>query len=474
MTHKANKIRRASLAAALLIGCGTTAHPSTNTNDITAASDTVDADANNRGPAELRAQSDDTGLVQSFTPSQAIDHDNPFFVSLGTNGRACVSCHQAGQGWTVTPAALQARFWSSNGRDPIFRTNDGSTSPNADVSTLSARHNAYSMLLSKALIRVTLPVPAGADFALVAVDDPYNYAAAANLSLFRRPLPATNLAFVADVMWDGRENVAGGTPTDALLSQANDATLGHAQASAPLTSDQRLQIVSFEGSMFTAQVRDDDAGTLDRTIVAGGPIAVAAYPFYLGMNDPFSIDPSAFDDEAMHIFDNWEEENFPTSAPTYTAARAAVGRGQDLFYSKPISISGVAGLNDVLQQDPVQGTCLTCHNTPNVGSRSMSGTLNTGVADASRRTSDLPLYTFACGDQTVQTTDPGRALISGKCADIGEFKVPGLRALAARAPYFHNGAAAALSDVVDFYDTRFGIGFSDQEKSDLVAFLQSL
>jgi len=43
-----------------------------------------------------------------------------------------------------------------------------------------------------------------------------------------------------------------------------------------------------------------------------------------------------------------------------------------------------------------------------------------------------------------------------------------------RAPYFHNGFAADLDAVVDFYDTRFGIGFTKQEKSDLITFLRSL
>jgi len=57
---------------------------------------------------------------------------------------------------------------------------------------------------------------------------------------------------------------------------------------------------------------------------------------------------------------------------------------------------------------------------------------------------------------------------------VGSFKVPGLRALAARAPYFHNGSRATLGDVVNFYDKRFQIGFSPQEAADLTAFLQAL
>jgi cytochrome c peroxidase len=102
--------------------------------------------------------------------------------------------------------------------------------------------------------------------------------------------------------------------------------------------------------------------------------------------------------------------------------------------------------------------------------------LDIGIADASRRTPDLPLYTLRNKQtgETIQTTDPGRALITGKWNDIGKFKGPTLRGLAARAPYFHNGSAADLDAVVDFYDQRFGIGLTPEEKADLAAFLRTL
>ena len=51
---------------------------------------------------------------------------------------------------------------------------------------------------------------------------------------------------------------------------------------------------------------------------------------------------------------------------------------------------------------------------------------------------------------------------------------PFCRGLAARAPYFHDGSAATLMDVVNFYNRRFSIGLSAQEKIDLVNFLNSL
>ena len=102
--------------------------------------------------------------------------------------------------------------------------------------------------------------------------------------------------------------------------------------------------------------------------------------------------------------------------------------------------------------------------------------LNIGVTDASRRTADLPLYTLrhrATGE-TVRTTDPGRAMVTGKWNDIGKFKGPILRELAARPPYFHDGSATTLTDVVDHYNTFFELNLTEEQKLDLVEFLKSL
>jgi cytochrome c peroxidase len=67
-----------------------------------------------------------------------------------------------------------------------------------------------------------------------------------------------------------------------------------------------------------------------------------------------------------------------------------------------------------------------------------------------------------------------RAMRTGKFADLGKFKGPILRGLAPCAPYFHNGSAQTLQDVVNFYSARFNIGFTAQQKSYLTAFLNSL
>jgi hypothetical protein len=318
------------------------------------------------------------------------------------------------------------------------------------------------------------------------VDDPYGFASAQHLSLFRRPLPAANLRFLSAVAWDGREAVAPLQPGRSveenlaalrtnLENQARDATLGHAQATTPPTSEQLRQIVAFELGLFTAQASDTGAGPLNGNGAKGGParLAARAGDFFIGINDP-RVNPTGaeFDPAVFQLFTAWLDACCDAQAN----ARAAIARGQALFNSRQFVVSGVAGFNDVVRQAQVTATCSVCHTTPGVGNRSVHGPMNTGISDAARRTPDLPLYTFRnlSTGETVQTTDPGRALVTGRWVDIGKFKVPTLRALAARAPYFHNGSAATLADVVQFYNTRFTIGLTPQEQADLVAFLQAL
>jgi cytochrome c peroxidase len=145
-----------------------------------------------------------------------------------------------------------------------------------------------------------------------------------------------------------------------------------------------------------------------------------------------------------------------------------------------VIIAGVGGLNDTFfAGQAIPGTCTVCHDTPNVGHHSVPAPLNIGVADPQPPgldVSGMPRYTLqhTTTGATVTVTDPGRALITGKWEDIGKFKGPILRGLAGRAPYFHNGSAPSLDAVINFYDVRFNIGLTDQEKADLVAFLRSL
>jgi hypothetical protein len=132
-----------------------------------------------------------------------------------------------------------------------------------------------------------------------------------------------------------------------------------------------------------------------------------------------------------------------------------------------IPITGVAGINDDVTDGglvaggipTLQGTCGTCHDTPNVGNHSFPTPLNIGTGDPSPTSpfvnlggldvSYLPQITVCQLDPTTglptnnceTTTDLGQALIDGNFDHVGKIKGPILRGLAGRAPYFHNGSA---------------------------------
>jgi hypothetical protein len=433
---------------------------------------------------------DSSGFVETYNINNtSIDVTGGFFQSLGTNGRSCSSCHLPAEGWSVSAAEVQLRFLVTQGLDPIFRTNDGSNCDhNIDTSTLAGRRAAYSLLLSRGLIRIALTVPANAEFTVVSVQNPYGCDDSSTLSMYRRPLPATNLRFLSTIMWDGRESspqtgtqkiTYATNPGDLLADlahQAIDATNGHAQAATPPKPQQVQDIVTFETALITAQTIDSQAGRLNAGGANGGPVPLASQPFFVGINDSFpasfGFNPLGlpFNPAIFNLFDSWASSRNPT--------RASIARGQIVFNTKPINITGVAGINDVLGLDSLGGTCGTCHDSPNVGNHSFPAPLNIGVGDTTSPldVSYLPVITLQNNTTgvMVQTTDPGRALITGRWADVGKVKGPILRGLAARAPYFHNGSAVSLSDVITFYDKRFNIRFADQEKADLIAFLSSL
>ncbi len=398
---------------------------------------------------------DPSGIFRTFS-FRPIELSNPFFNKLGTNERTCASCHDASEGWSITPPHLQQRFQISQGMDPVFRPVDGANCPSADVSTLEARTSAYSLLLNRGLIRMALPMPANADFSIIAISDPYQCpeTTATQPALYRRPLPSTNLRFLDAIMWDGRE------PN--LRSQAKDATLVHAQPKHPPTDAELRRIVDLETALFTAQSEDNQAKNLIAQGARGGPLYLALQPFHPGINTGAKFNPNAFT-----LYSKWANASGPNAA-----ARQSIARGEMLFNNFPFTISTVAGFNDVQGQTQITGTCTTCHNTPNVGGNSSFAMMNIGTGSSEV---ELPLYVIQCNDGTFTvSTDPGRAMVTGKCADIGKFKVPSLRGLAARAPYFHNGSADTLLEVVNFYDQRFNMLLTDDQKADLVAFMGTL
>jgi hypothetical protein len=417
---------------------------------------------------------DNFGVLGTFGTKGGIDLSNPFFQNLGTNGRTCGSCHVSSTAWTISPPEVQERFQRTEGTDPIFRTVDGANCPSANVATLEERAESYSLLLHRGLIRISIPVPTNADFQITNIFDPFHCRETTQTkpAMYRRPLPATNLPFLTTVMWDGRESPKGRSMNANLTQQAIDATTGHAQGTTP-TPQQLQDIVAFETALFTSQSETQGAGMLTAHGAKGGPVNLSQQKFYVGINDVLGADPTGapFNPVAFTLYNEWLNSPDPY--------RASIAHGEVLFNTLPITITGVAGLNDLPGLQTVNGFCTTCHDTPNVGNHSLPLAINIGITDfpalPALDVSDLPVYSIQCSDGTrKQTTDPARALITGKCADVGKTKGPILRGLAARAPYFHNGSAATLNDVVEFYNQRFVLNLTEEQKRDLVAFLQTL
>ena len=459
---------------------------------------------------------DATGLVGTLDVNGPINRNGPFFQSLGTNGRSCGTCHDPAEAMSFTPVQASLRFAATRGTDPLFAPVDGANCDNVKASDRAG----HSLILQNGLIRIALPVPANAEFSITVVSDPYGCALRIDptthvltASVYRRPLPATNLAFLSAVMFDGRETVApltseatdGANLETDLIQQAIAATSEHAQATAPPSQAQLTGIVAFELGLYTAQIWDGRAGALDTDGASGGTRNLSGQSYYPGINDTLGQDPNgiAFNPAAMQLFASWAASPRSRSgeSPRQRAARAAIAAGEQLFNSAPVTITNVRGLNDSAalgNPTSFKGTCTTCHDAPNVGDHSLPLPLDIGTGHTANPSYEpdpliaaavsqlsmpkLPVFLISgCPDpfnpgQTASfyTTDPGKALVSGHCSDFNRIKGPILRGLAGRAPYFHNGAAATLDEVVNFYNQRFQMGLTQEQKDDLVAFLNSL
>jgi len=468
----------------------------------------------------LKPFRDNTGAVATYYTGGVINEQNPFFQSLGTNGRSCATCHQADQSFGLSSAGARLTYTRTHGLDPLFDSVDGANCPTDD----STDPSAHSLLLNNGLIRVGITPPAHMEFTISIVHDPYHCAltfdpksGAPIYSVYRRPLPATNLRFLTTVMWDGRETlqplndpstVEANLAYD-LTDQARGAVMGHAQGTVVPSDKTLAQIVAFESGLTTAQIRDNDAGSLSAGSASGGPVDLVSQKYSPGVNDPLAGNPVGvnFNKDVCSIYAAWENisthPHFPWQLPTPGESsdemKREIAAGEKIFNTQPLIITGVRGLNDnatLGNPASITGTCSTCHNTPNVGNHSVALPLDIGTSrQAGDETSpaiisalhqlstpDLPVYKISgCPDpahpgQTVTfyTSDPGKGLITGLCSDVNRGKGPILRGLAARAPYFHNGSAANLQELVDFYNQRFQMDLTAEQEKDLIAFLNSL
>ncbi len=159
------------------------------------------------------------------------------------------------------------------------------------------------------------------------------------------------------------------------------------------------------------------------------------------------------------------------------------------------------GEDDALDEKELRGLalfmsekleCRHCHGGFNF---SLSNT-HVNPAEDSEQFHDIGLYNPQ-GPKAPQDFDWGVYEINGNQQDRGKFRPPSLRNVALTAPYMHDGSIKTLEELVDFYaaggrviengpyagDGRLsanknafihGFEISEQEKQELIAFLESL
>ncbi|PSJ42324.1 hypothetical protein C7I55_07440 [Sphingomonas deserti] len=457
-------------------------------------------------PAELDYENE-TGTLRTMLvggPMKTKGH--PFFAPIGPNGRACVTCHQPADSMSLSAQTAQERWTATNGRDPLFAAGDGSNCPTLPQATRAS----HSLLLDHGLIRIQRSWPPKdltgkaitPDFTIETVRDPWGCntgakygpaAASPNVSVYRRPRPISNLKYLLAVgfAYDPKQGMPlpldpeSGRPMSGNLmadgragtlnAQMRDAASTHLEFLKNMSARDMARIVYFESRLFSAQIRDRRGGALDAGGAEGGPDKLArSQPGNLGSQGPAPV---------WSEFAAWEKPD-PSLTPEQSAFRQSVARGARSFREKMFLISDSAGINSPIGfGNPVRNSCVFCHNMTQMGNDVAPGQVDLGTttqpfADPAPH---LPLFRITCRrdphphyGRVIYTSDPGYALTTGRCADVGKITLQSMRGLAARAPYFSNGSAKDLRAVVDYYDRRYRIGYTEQEKQDLVNLMSAL
>ena len=458
------------------------------------------------------------------TEGTVITDGHPFFEDLGENGRGCVTCHQPADGMSLSLSSIQERWEETGGMDPLFAAVDGMDCPNLPA----GEADSHSLLLKRGLIRINLPWPpvdqAGntidPEFSIEVVRDPTGCnndpvygleGERQEISVYRRPRLAGNLRYVASSSFGvgpfigktgelagidpetGRPvnmNMMADARVFTLKMQAQSAATSHLEILGGLSAEQLQQIEDFEQQLYVAQAFSFGAG---RLVEEGGPSGLGPQAMAAGRDGLLGNNITNY---VFPMENKWAD--LPDGGTEDEAARNAfresVQRGHDNFFFRTFFIKDAQHINTVGMGNPIKRTCATCHGMHMTGMDAANGWMDLGTTNHpwalepaespwAEEMPEMPLFRVTCRSdlpphpflgREIYTQDPGRALISGKCQDVGAIVMQQMRGLSARAPYFSNGSAANLRELVDFYDRRFNIRYTEQEKIDLINFLSVL
>ena len=313
--------------------------------------------------------------------------------------------------------------------------------------------------------------------------------------------PETGLHSSMSIMSDARAT--------SLTAQARDAAGIHmgkvGNAPSPAGGDQAsvhsglgefsreemAKIIDFELKLHVAQNGDKLAGRFD---APNTPKALGVEAMVKGEAGRIGNDR---DTGVFFFFNEWKQRGQTGAkigrtmkvAPGNRSAlfRASVVRGYDLFFFESFWIRDTFGINSLPLGNPYKQTCAFCHSTQLTGGDVVPGWMDIGANNKPTAIAGmdkvLPTFKVTCKasalphpylGRVIYTHDPGRALISGRCRDVGSLVMQQFRGMAARAPYLSNGSAKDIRAVIDYYDTRYNIKYTEQNKQDLVNFLSVL
>src|SRR5690606_27251716 len=147
----------------------------------------------------------------------------------------------------------------------------------------------------------------------------------------------------------------------------------------------------------------------------------------------------------------------------------------------PDALSDAAKRGEKIYFSSEKAGCFQCH-----GGWNFSGSVRyAGGPVPQTEFHNTGLYNLS-GKYSYPERNTGIHQFTGKTEDIGKFRAPSLRNIAVTAPYMHDGSIASLEEVIDHYSAggrsannpnRSSVirpfQLSEQEKSDLIAFLKS-
>lgn len=472
---------------------------------------------------EFENYANERGLLSVFKSDGEISASgHPFFTALGSNGRACVTCHQPADGMSLSVKTIQERWQLTDGKDPLFAAIDGSDCPNLP----QQQKSSHSLLIDHGLFRIFRPwppepingVPVEPQFTIEVLRDPTTcnnsseyglLSEAPMISVYRRPRATANLKFITAMGFpfepknglplplDPETNlpVSGNITADSrvwtLKQQARDALITHLEIESEPSDELLEQIVNFETKIYAAQSFDFKAGDLSSDGAKGGPRYLAEAEAgvlnsgtRLPMWDEFESWLKYLDGDTENR-KNIEVNGNAELNPEQLAQRQSIARGVKVFRDRTFLVSDNAGITDMGFGNPVRNDCNFCHNMTRTGldvapGQVDLGTTNSPYADPAPH---LPLFKLTCKEgfaphahigKVVFTTDPGLALTTGRCKDIGKITIQSMRGMSSRAPYFANGSANSIQDLVDFYERRYDMKFSEQEKQDIANLMGAL